>query len=298
MCKDIISDPSFEPWRSEAQKSGFASSVSLPLRNGRNTFGALSIYSDKPDSFSDEEISLLSEIADDLAYGIGHIRLMESEKRSSALIKMSEEKYRLLGEKLDLALESGSIGTWEWDLETKKMNWDPRTQIIFGFEPGTFDGAFESFEKCIVDDDVPHMLKALDNTIYNGIPFNTVFRIKLKDGSLNYVCIKGSVNQNGSNKPVKMTGVCYDITDMKKGAEKALFELNDELLRSNVELEQFAYVASHDLQEPLRMVTSFTQLLSERYNDKLDKDGQEFIAYAVDGAMRMQTQILDLLSLA
>ena len=298
LCKDIDTDPSFEPWRSDAQKSGFASSLSLPLKNDCNAFGALSIYSDKPDSFSKEEIALLTEIADDLAYGIGHIRLTESEKRSSVLLKESEEKYRLLGEKLDLALESGMIGTWEWDLETKKMIWDDRTQIIFGFEPGSFDGTFETFEKCIADDDVPHVLTALNNTICNAIPFNTVFRIKLKDGNLNYICSKGSVNQNDNRKPLMMTGVCYDITDMKKGAEKVLFELNDELLRSNVELEQFAYVASHDLQEPLRMVTSFTQLLSERYKDKLDKDGQEFIAYVVDGAMRMQTQILDLLSLS
>jgi PAS domain S-box-containing protein len=210
--------------------------------------------------------------------------------------KKAEQRLNDAKEKLDLALDNGKIGTFERDFKTNKLIWDSRMEKMFGYKEGTFEGTYEAFEKCLVEEDIPHTRAASRKAVEENIPFETVYRIKLPDGNINHVNAKGLVIRDEKGNALKMAGVCFDVTDMKKGAEKTLFDLNEELHRSNKELEQFAYVASHDLQEPLRMVSSFTQLLQKRYKDKLDEDAQQFIRYAVDGAVRMQNLINDLLN--
>ncbi len=129
----------------------------------------------------------------------------------------------------------------------------------------------------------------------DGIILENEHRAKHKDGTWLWLHTWESPflrNVDGSLK--QKVGVAIDITELKQ-MEKKLQETINELKRSNKELQQFAYVSSHDLQEPLRTIASFTQLLAKRYKSKLDSDADEFMDYIVDASVRMKQQIQDLL---
>lgn len=208
---------------------------------------------------------------------------------------IAENEVIAAKEKLDLALNNAKILLWSWDIKSDKFEIDTRNNRMPGIDANSGNLTYEEFKKIIFEEDISHFNKAVKSALQEDIPVDTIFRIKLNSGAFNYIDAKANVERDSQGAPIKMIGVFLDITALQRATEITLLKLNEDLLRSNKELEEFAYVASHDLQEPLRMVSSFTQLLATRYQDKLDKQANEFIGFAVDGARRMQRLISDLL---
>ncbi|MGE5420699.1 MAG: PAS domain S-box protein [Chloroflexota bacterium] len=206
-----------------------------------------------------------------------------------------EKALRKTRRKLEMALQNGKIGILEWNFKTGEVVYDERTENMFGLKPGSYCKPASVFGSQIHEEDLAHVRDAYQKSLKNNQPLETIFRTK-RNGNANYISLKGFISKDRKGHPSMLTGVCFDVTEMKNDAEQGLLRLTEELLRSNNDLKQFAYIASHDLQEPLRMVSSFTQLLQQRYSSLLDEDGQEFIRYAVDGSKRMYDLLNGLLA--
>lgn len=180
------------------------------------------------------------------------------------------------------------------------FRWNDRFNEVTGYADAEIDSMHPV--DFIESDDVPRIREAIDRVATERETDSIEATLVTKDGTHIPYEFTGSVIENprepiydAREHDVYLCGTGRDITQ-RVTAERELEEAIDELERSNDELERFAYVASHDLKEPLRMIRSYLDLIHRRYEDELDEDADEFIGYAVDGAERMRQMIDDLLT--
>jgi PAS domain S-box-containing protein len=225
--------------------------------------------------------------------------------------KLANEQLKENEERLNIVIASSELGTWEWHLLTDKIIYSDRYLEIFGFKP---------------EDTVSHqvMLKSLDASdrplrdaaLQTALKTGTLYyesRVNQGDGSVRWIEARGRVFYNADGEPEKLIGTLRDITGAKnrqselmeseqkleKQVRERTAELelkNSELKKMNSELESFAYISSHDLQEPLRKIQILSSIIVEKEYDTLSQAGKEYFDRMQAAARRMQVLIKDLLT--
>ncbi|WP_158975427.1 PAS domain-containing protein [Cellulophaga sp. L1A9] len=252
---------------------------------------------------SDGEYANVSDRGSVMKNELGEvIRIVGAAQDITDRVKYTEE-IRNANERFEKIAEATHDAIWDWDLVNNTLYQGKGYQTLFGHNPEEIDLTFEFWRNNVHPDDLAQALASTEVLLNEktGTYFKSEYRYLKSDGTYANVIDNGSVIRNEKGNVVRMVGAMQDITE-RRTFEASLKKLNndlekqaEELLRYNEELEQFAYVVSHDLQEPLRMISSFLTLLEKKYNHVIEDEGKKYIHFAVDGAKRMRQIILDLL---
>ncbi len=188
-------------------------------------------------------------------------------------------------------LQAGSLdGIWYWDLENPENEWmSERFWEVFGYDPTSKEHKASEWQHMIHPDDLQTALENFNAHCADpNHPYDQLVRYTHKDGSTVWVRCRGIAIRDENGKPIRMLGAHNEVTEFKVATQQ--------LERSNRQLEQFAYVASHDLQEPLRTIGSFLKLIEQRLEGRLDENETRYMGYVTDAARRMSDMVLGLLA--
>ena len=288
---DIETDHRWTNFKELARSEGVKACWSFPILDSLNqVMGTFAIYYKKIKKPSREEENTL-ERAKNL------LMIILENKIAAEAVKYSNQSYWMVAKATNDAI-------WDWDVSTNEViRTGNGLQVLFGYTMEDFASNNESWDKKIHQDDFPRVAQKRDEILKNRsqLYWEDEYRFRKNDGQYAFVYDKAYIIRDEFGNATRLIGASRDISDRKEN-EVLLKELNsrlkqraDELTASNVELERFAYIASHDMQEPLRMVTSFLQLFKKKYENQIDKTAEEYIHYAMDGAERMKKLIMDLL---
>jgi PAS domain S-box-containing protein len=224
-------------------------------------------------------------------------KLITRRFQAEAIARTRAEELQESEKRFQFAVEEREQGIWDWNIDENTVFFSQRWREMLGFSKETVRNSLEEWTQRTHPEDKTKVKQAVERHLREETDiYETEHRVLCGDGTYKWVLDRGKVIlRTKDGRPLRMVGTYTDISPHKE-AEQKLKEALTELERSNAELQQFAYVASHDLREPLRMIASYLQLLERRYRDRLDADAGDYIAFAVDGAQRMQTLINDLLT--
>ncbi|CAN1210602.1 histidine kinase [Tumidithrix helvetica PCC 7403] len=227
----------------------------------------------------------------------GKIKLTIGTAQDISDRKQAEEDLRNLSDRLMLAVKSGAIAIWDWNVTENILTWDDRMYELYGITPDRFTSVYNAWASSLHPDDRPIAETAIQTALTGEKDYDPEFRVVHPDGNIRYIKAYALVQRNDRGEPQHMIGVNLDITD-RKLAESKLLQTTAQLEASNRELEAFAYSVSHDLRSPLRAIDGFSNALIEDYGDRFDEDARDYFDRIRRNIQRMGMLIDDLLRLS
>lgn len=217
-------------------------------------------------------------------------KLLE-EKLKQALKELKQAQIRYSN-----AERLAKLGSWMHNIETDEMIFSNEFYNIYEVNK-TDNFYYHEILKMVHPDDVKRLSESIKKSIVEKNSFDIQYRLIMKDGRIKTIHTISEPELDSSGKVIKRYGATMDITESKL-QELRLKRTLEELERSNKDLENYAYIASHDLQEPLRIISNFSNLLAQKYKSKLDEGADEYINFILESTKRMRLLITDLLQYA
>jgi len=208
-------------------------------------------------------------------------RTMQLEKEIEQR-KLTQEQLRVSEERLEMATDAAEIGIWDWDIVRNTLYLNDMWKIMLGYEPSELKNEMETFNRLLHPDENEKVWKQVEDHLAGLSSYQAMMRMKTKDNKWKWILsISKTTLRNEKGEAIRVSGVHIDMDDIKE-KELELKELTEELMISNKELQQFAYITSHNLRAPVANLRSLTWLFDKEGISEKNKSLFEKITLSID----------------
>jgi PAS domain S-box-containing protein len=206
--------------------------------------------------------------------------------------KRTEQALRVVTDRLNLALKSAQVGTWDWDMGGNAIVWDDYIHPLFGLAPGTFGGRYEDFEARLHPDERQRVRSEVTQAVEEGRGYDSEFRVVWPDGSGHVIAARGEVYRDEQARPVRMTGVCWDITERKRSQEE-LRQAKEAAEAASRAKSDFLANVSHEIRTPMNAILGMTELALDSDLQPEQRDYLSIVKNSAESLLQVINDILD-----